>query len=65
MNEANLDIYIYLKPTVWVDQSAMQFGIHRIADQGGGNAHIIQDVIRAIQVSPGRSFAMNFAIDRI
>ena len=37
--------------------------IRRKADQGEGNTHITQDVVRAIRVLPGRSCAMSFAIE--
>ena len=37
--------------------------IHLKADQGEGNTHITQDVVRAIRVLPGRSFTMSFAIE--
>ena len=33
------------------------------ADQGEGNTHITQDVVRALRVLPGRSCAMSFAIE--
>ena len=37
--------------------------IRRKADQGEGNTHITQDVVRAIRILPGRSCAMSFAIE--
>ena len=39
------------------------FAIHRKADQGEGNTYITQDVVRAIEVSPGHSCAMSFTIE--
>ena len=43
--------YYGLKPTAWVDQSAVHFRYRGKADQDQGNIHITQDVVRAISIS--------------